>query len=158
MLIDSVTYSSTGDWPELPNGNGNTLELINPNLDNSLASSWHASSGIGTPGVQNSGGATPNDDSYVEAVKVTLSNYPNPFNPQTTIAFSTEKAGHVKLNVYNIKGQLVKTLINANIGAGQHTVIWNGDNNQGKAVSSGIYFTLLNVNNKSKTRKMVLSK
>jgi len=64
-LIDSVFYESEGDWPELPNGNGNTLELISSDLDNYLASSWQASLGLGSPGAQNSTGAIPIDGSII---------------------------------------------------------------------------------------------
>ncbi|MEN8008587.1 MAG: FlgD immunoglobulin-like domain containing protein, partial [Candidatus Krumholzibacteriota bacterium] len=68
-------------------------------------------------------------------------NFPNPFNPSTTIKYSLPKAGHLKLSVYNVRGQLVKTLIDGPrpAGAGQ-TVVWDGSDNLGSAAASGVYF------------------
>ncbi len=85
-------------------------------------------------------------------------NYPNPFNPTTTIAYSMPTAGHVNLAVYNLKGQLVKTLVNGNVNIGEHKVVWNGTDDNGQFVSSGVYFYRLNTNGRTETRKMMLMK
>ena len=75
-----------------------------------------------------------------------LFNYPNPFNPETTINYQLPEDREVELKIYNIKGQLVKTLVEDIKPAGEHSTIWNGDDESGKPVSSGIYFYKLNVN------------
>ena len=67
-------------------------------------------------------------------------NYPNPFNPSTTISFQLAETSSVELMIYNIKGQKVKELMNSNLDAGYYKVVWNGKDNQNHAVSSGIYF------------------
>ncbi len=85
-------------------------------------------------------------------------NYPNPFNPQTTIAFKLKDRGHVKIEVFNVNGELVKTLLNESRDAGGDKVTWNGTNNANQAVSSGVYFYKLVTNNFSETKKMVLLK
>ncbi|MEN6445160.1 MAG: FlgD immunoglobulin-like domain containing protein, partial [Candidatus Cloacimonas sp.] len=86
-------------------------------------------------------------------------NYPNPFNPETTISFSLPKAEKVNLNIYNLKGQLVKTLYQDNqCSAGANSVVWNGKDDKGNSVSSGIYFYRLNCGKEQLTKKMVLSK
>ncbi len=85
-------------------------------------------------------------------------NYPNPFNPETTISFDLPNAGPASLSVYNIKGQLVKTLVNGQLNNGQHKVVWNGTDNSGNSVTSGIYFYRLSHNGSSETRKMMLMK
>jgi hypothetical protein len=86
-------------------------------------------------------------------------NYPNPFNPQTTIAFSIKDRARVKIDVYNVAGQLVKTLLDETRGAGSYTdVRWDGTNGANQPVSSGVYFYKLVTNNFSQTRKMVLLK
>ena len=85
-------------------------------------------------------------------------NYPNPFNPETKISYQLPENGKVELTVYNLKGQRVKTLVNENLDTGNHTVIWNGNNDNGKPVSSGIYFYKLKIGNYEKTRKMILMK
>nr|HPM03263.1 T9SS type A sorting domain-containing protein [Candidatus Cloacimonadota bacterium] len=85
-------------------------------------------------------------------------NYPNPFNPTTSIAFSLKQNSPVKLTVYNIKGQVVKSLINEKMNAGSHSITWNGKDNQNKSVSSGIYFYKLESHDFTSTRKMMLIK
>ena len=89
---------------------------------------------------------------------VLYSNYPNPFNPTTHITFSIPKEGKVNLSVYNIKGQLVKTLVNRRIISGSHIVNWNGQDNAGKRVSSGVYFYKLKTAEKEISKKMLLLK
>jgi len=66
--------------------------------------------------------------------------YPNPFNPQTTAFLNLKNDSRVTLNVYNIKGEKIRTLINENLSAGEHHVIWNGTDDNNSKVSSGIYF------------------
>jgi hypothetical protein len=85
-------------------------------------------------------------------------NYPNPFNPQTTIAFSLKDRGQVSLKVYNVNGELVRTLANESRSAGPHQLTWDGRNDNGQPVSSGVYFYKLSTNNFSQTKKMVLLK
>ncbi len=85
-------------------------------------------------------------------------NYPNPFNPQTTIAFSLKDRGHVKIDVYNVNGELVRTLLDETRAAGSDHVRWDGRNNANQPVSSGVYFYKLVTNNFSQTKKMVLLK
>ena len=87
-----------------------------------------------------------------------LSNYPNPFNPSTTINYSLKENSKVSLNIYNIKGQKVKTLVNEVLPAGDHSVIWHSRDDNGKHVSSGIYFYKLNAGDHQKVKKMVLLK
>ncbi len=85
-------------------------------------------------------------------------NYPNPFNPETTINFSINEPGKVELNVYNIKGQLVKTLVNDFRSSGSHSVVWHGKNNNNKSVASGVYFYRIKTDNYTKTHKAILMK
>ncbi|HKW12846.1 MAG TPA: T9SS type A sorting domain-containing protein [Candidatus Krumholzibacteria bacterium] len=93
------------------------------------------------------------------ALKNSLSqNYPNPFNPQTSIAFTIKDRGAVSLKVYNVNGELVRTLANDSRAAGSYTLVWDGHNDAGQPVSSGVYFYKLVTNNFSQTKKMVLLK
>ena len=85
-------------------------------------------------------------------------NYPNPFNPETTIKYSLKEKTDVVIEVFNLKGQKVRTLVNENKDKGYHTVIWNATDNNGKAVSSGIYFYRMKTINLEETMKMVLVK
>ena len=90
---------------------------------------------------------------------ITLSqNYPNPFNPQTNINFSLRKGGKTTLKIFNIKGQLIKILVNEYKQKGDHSVIWNGTDMQNRQVSSGAYYYRLQVGNRVKTKSLTLVK
>jgi hypothetical protein len=85
-------------------------------------------------------------------------NYPNPFNPATTISFSLKSTQNVNLTVFNVLGQSVRTLANGEYTIGAHDVIWDGSDEAGESVSSGIYFYRLVTADGQKTRKMMLLK
>ncbi len=85
-------------------------------------------------------------------------NYPNPFNPTTTIKFSLEKAGLTTVNVYSLSGQLIRTLINENRSAGANEVKFDGKDSNGKRIASGVYFYQLSSNKQVETRKMIMLK
>jgi hypothetical protein len=85
-------------------------------------------------------------------------NYPNPFNPTTTIKFSLETQSKVSIVIYNVKGQVVKTLVKDEMNAGNHSVIWNGNDDNQKSVSSGIYFAKFHGDNHQAISKMILMK
>ncbi len=103
-------------------------------------------------------GITESEDPFVLPLTMALGNYPNPFNPETTIRYTVAKAGQTSLTIYNTKGQIVRTLVNENLPNGQHSVVWNGKDANGTPVASGIYFYKLTSDRKSITRKMLLSK
>lgn len=84
--------------------------------------------------------------------------YPNPFNPSTTINFALPADGHANLSVFDLAGRLVKTLVDSNMNAANHTVVWNGDDNSGRKVSSGTYYYRLSADGFAETRKMSLIK
>jgi flagellar hook assembly protein FlgD len=86
------------------------------------------------------------------------SNYPNPFNPETTIRYSVKGDAPVAIEIYNIKGQLVKTLVNGVQAAGDHSVVWNGTDMNNKSVGNGVYYFKMNSGKYSRTRKMILMK
>jgi hypothetical protein len=86
-------------------------------------------------------------------------NYPNPFNPETTIKFSIRNDAKVEISIYNIKGQRVKNLVQQEMEKGEHQIVWNGKNEEGQTVSSGVYFYKLMVDGKAEDmRKCLLLK
>ena len=86
-------------------------------------------------------------------------NYPNPFNPTTTISFSVaQTTSDVSLDIFNIKGQKVKTLYSGIAEEGKHSIVWNGKDTNDNPVSSGIYFYKLTTGKKELTRKMLMLK
>jgi|GEM_PF-2937694 len=89
---------------------------------------------------------------------ITMNNYPNPFNPLTTISFDLTDAGYTTLNIYNIAGQKIATLVQNELPAGTHNISWNGTTQNGTTVSSGMYFYRLQSGDYTMTNKMVLMK
>ena len=85
-------------------------------------------------------------------------NYPNPFNPSTTISYQLAAHGQVKLNVYDILGNEITTLVNEQKSAGNYQISWDGTDKLGKKVTSGIYFYRLNTDNFVQTKKMIVLK
>jgi len=85
-------------------------------------------------------------------------NYPNPFNPETTISYEIASDGNARIDIFNLKGQLVKTLVNDNKVSGPHRVVWNGTDKYGRKVASGIYQYRLITKDGSITKKMILMK
>jgi len=99
-----------------------------------------------------------NDDVTVVAGTRLIGNYPNPFNPSTTISFALANAGHVTIDIYNVRGQIVTTLVDSDFSTGNHEIVWNGTDHQGKTVSSGVYFYRMTAQGYTATRKMLSTK
>ncbi len=99
-----------------------------------------------------------NDDNHTALVTTLKGIYPNPFNPETTVSFSIKQDSKVFLDIYNLLGQKVKTLVSTNLKAGNHSYKWNGKDDAGRSVGSGIYFCRMNTGSYSATSKMVLMK
>ena len=85
-------------------------------------------------------------------------NYPNPFNPDTKINFSLANEDNVKLEIYNLKGQRIRTLVDEKMDSGYHSVVWDGRNDNNSEVSSGIYFYRMKSGSYSTSKKMILMK
>jgi hypothetical protein len=103
--------------------------------------------------------ATPTDAAATVSFNGLDQNYPNPFNPATTIRYQVARTGPVSLKVYNVSGQLVRTLVDGRVDAGVlHEARWQGVNDAGQSVSSGVYFYKLVAGDFVETRKMVLLK
>ena len=101
---------------------------------------------------------TKNEKQIVAAKFSLYQNFPNPFNPSTTIAFSITEDADVTLVVYSILGNKVTTVYSGRAGVGRHEFEWNGRNDSGTAVASGIYLYRLEIGVNSLTRKMLLLK
>lgn len=87
---------------------------------------------------------------------VLYNNYPNPFNSQTIIVYQVPEAGHVRVAIYNLLGQIVKILVNKNQPAGRFDLMWDGKDSAGRLVPSGVYFYRLETENFSEVKKMLL--
>ncbi len=100
-----------------------------------------------------------NDDNSVPALSTRLEgNYPNPFNPSTTIHYSLKEAGPVRIEIFNLRGQMIRSLVNESKASGSHKVMWDGKDKRGNTMSSGIYFFRMEAGKHSETRKMIMMK
>ncbi len=105
------------------------------------------------------GGSVSNEDGLAPVVATELKgNYPNPFNPETTISYSVMENTPVTIEIYNVKGQRVKTLVDEAKAAGPHSVVWKGVDDNNRPVSSGVYFFKMNAGKYSSTKKMIMMK
>ena len=103
----------------------------------------------GISDIDDPGDTTPR---YITALE---QNYPNPFNGTTTIAYTIGERSHVDIRLYDPAGRLVKTIETAVRGQGRHAVVWNGKDNSGHAVASGVYFCRLKAGKVMQTRKVI---
>jgi hypothetical protein len=102
--------------------------------------------------------STEEDVSAIPYATELRGNYPNPFNPSTTISFALQGEGRVQLDIYNILGQKVKTLLDDELDSGIHNVRWDGTNDRGGVAASGIYFYRMKTRDFDRTKKMILMK
>ena len=164
----------------IPNANGTTIDfssndMQDVDLDFTFNSGWDFANCELVAFIQNT-----DDSEILQGTKIMLSeliplavdddlvplpvetrlgsNYPNPFNPATTINFSIRDAGNFNLAVYNVMGQKVRTLIDGAIPGGQHSVVWDGKDASGADVATGVYFYRLVGDNFNSSKKMVLLK
>lgn len=154
-IANSLTYSDKSPWPKEADGNGSSLELKHPLLDNTLGENWKASEGNGSPGRINSGTTDIKelDSNKIPEQFVLYQNYPNPFNPSTTIRFSIPSSEFVTLKIYNTLGQEVIQLISKEMNAGTYSFNWNAGN-----IAGGIYYYRITAGNYSETKKLLFLK
>ena len=118
---------------------------------------------LGTPPVNNGGPAAPTASASVSGETVLLANYPNPFNPETWIPYQLSKPAEVTLHIYAVNGTLVRTLALGHQPAGMYhsksrAAYWDGQNEQGEKIASGVYFYTLTAGDFTATRKMLIRK
>ncbi|MCD4828213.1 MAG: T9SS type A sorting domain-containing protein [Candidatus Cloacimonetes bacterium] len=102
-------------------------------------------------------GVTPEDEP-IPPLGLALHNFPNPFNPSTTIRCALPQDGNVSVRVYNARGQLVRTLVDGDMPAGYHDIVWDGRDNHGSAVGSGVYLCRMQAGSATLTHKLLMLK
>jgi hypothetical protein len=157
QLIDEVSYSNVTPWKSFDLTKLWSLELSNPSKDNSSALNWVFSTGNGTPGMHNS---TYIPDAIAELPQTQISpellqNYPNPFMDETYIQFKLNTAGKYRLSVLDVNGRMIRILNDDDQLSTDHTIYWDGKDNAGKTVVSGIYFYRLEGDGFIQTKRMV---
>ena len=150
QLVDSLTYDDTPPWPIEADGAGSTLELANPSFDNSNGLNWKASANNGTPGIINSTYVVSiNQDEAIKIPKdfALMQNFPNPFNPSTSINYEIPEQSRINISVYDILGRKTVELANGEAAPGRHCFNWNA-----VSYSSGIYFIRMSAESVSGAR------
>jgi hypothetical protein len=140
ILMDAVYYESDDPWPTSPDGEGFTLELLSPSLDNSLAENWAPINFHGSPDMVN---AMVNTNTLSKE-NYQLTSYPNPFSDQINLALVLEDSDQVLIKLYDQNGRMIKQILNSNLNAGEH--VFDTDLSQ---LSSGVYYAKVFVGNYS---------
>ncbi len=160
--VDTVFYSDSDDFFDSSGPAHNVTSASNLMIASSNVTRdevWYNL--LTLAALPKSAGGTPWADAAqapISDYKLAAEVYPNPFNPETTIRFRLDQPGHVRLQIFNVNGQLVRTLINNDLSAGEHHRRWNGRNQAGVPVSSGTYIFRLQVGDRIATGRMQLIK
>lgn len=102
--------------------------------------------------------STNGENNGVNSVTKLQGNYPNPFNPSTSISFNLKSADDVNIEIYNVMGQKIDTIANGYFDSGEHNIDWNGEDGEGRPVASGVYFYKMKAGRYTSTKKMILMK
>lgn len=156
-LIDEVDYSNVTPWKRFDLTALWSLELIDPAKNNNSGTSWDFSLKYGTPGLKN--------DSYIfnktedlaspESTNILSQNYPNPFSEGTYIEFRLKNPGMYHLQILDLNGRLVRSMTDGNDLYQQHSIYWDGRDQYGKPVASGVYFYKVESGGYSEMKRMV---
>ena len=98
------------------------------------------------------------DEENIPSSNDKLSNYPNPFNPSTTISYKIANSGNVLIEIFNIKGQKIRTLVDGKYKSGSYSTVWDGINESNIEVSTGIYYCKLKSGNQESVKKLMMLK
>ncbi len=131
-------------------------QLIAQYPENNLSASALVTLGEWQPGAQPKAQPKSAGESEVPSEFGLMQNYPNPFNPKTLVKYALPKESHVVIQVYNVLGQMIAILLDAEMPEGYHLVKWNGRSSAGQKVSAGIYLVRMQAGNFVKTQKMML--
>jgi len=156
---DSLSYGKDSPWPTEPNGNGPTLALRDPHSDNALPENWMAADHFGTPGMGNHISSTIDETglSFLPPEFTLGPNYPNPFNSTTIIPYALAKSHTVTLQIYTLLGQKIRTLVQGAREVGSYSVRWDGQDDDGRELASGVYlYRLWAGQQQVETRKLLL--
>ena len=155
LMVDEIDYTSS-----FPFSSGASMFLTDVDMDNGVDSVWSMSDVTYGDGDHGTPGRAWDDTLSIIDNELVLPGsfvlypaYPNPFNPATTIHFSVEMQIVVSLQIYDISGRLVETLLKEQLDPGEHEVVWNASNHP-----SGVYFVQLSNENSHSTEKLIFVK
>jgi hypothetical protein len=148
VIVDTVVVEVKKMWPHIAATNGKLHLIWSDNRDDEWSNEiYYCCADIPTVGIEN--------NEIIKSFEL-LQNYPNPFRDETTISFGLKNQTKITIEVFNITGQKVKTLLNKKMQAGNHEINWNGCNETGDLLTNGFYFYKLETGIHSQTQKMLL--
>jgi hypothetical protein len=165
-LHTNFKLSGSGEGIGLFNPNGDMLDGLSFGVQSDDISYGRITDGgnewqffdVPTPGLTNTDDLNINHDKTIPGQYILFPNYPNPFNPLTTLRYDLPEDAMVNITIYDMLGREVKTLVNTTQDAGFRSVIWNATNDYDKPVSAGVYFYQIKAGEFVQIRKMVLLK
>ncbi|MCX6827689.1 MAG: T9SS type A sorting domain-containing protein [candidate division Zixibacteria bacterium] len=153
-LGDGAKYGDLKYWGDIDNDG--IIEIV-VGLSYYTGYEWDSSKTIiYSTGVAQS--VTEDNGNEIPAAYKLEQNYPNPFNPSTIIEYQVQRAGHVRLTVYNTLGQRVNTLVDEYRSAGDYSIQWDSKDESGGSVASGVYYYQLEIGEFASSKKMVIIK
>lgn len=157
QLVDEVNYSTTLPWPNESPDNLVSMELKNPALENNNGTSWVLSVNNGTPGTRNAAYVTSaaSEIASNESNNELMQNYPNPFSEGTYIEFKLDRPAKYSITIMDMNGRPLRIIKGDDAFSAVHTIYWEGKDESGKVVPSGIYFYRLETDNFSEMKRMI---
>jgi hypothetical protein len=142
-LVDFVSYTPNAPWPTDANGTGASIELTDPFSDNNSGKNWKSGPIGGTPGTINLHTVPPDTTGERPVTNCRLTCFPNPFHDYTTMMVEVSVAGRYRIEIYDIQGKLLNTLIDQSIEAGQYYIDWHGKAYNNNPLPGGVYILRL---------------
>jgi uncharacterized repeat protein (TIGR02543 family) len=157
QLIDEVNYSNSDPWQTYSLDELWSLELDNPGNDNDSGLNWVLSEKYGTPGAHNRLFIPVNISNLPVAETTTelLQNYPNPFSEGTNIKFKLDKPAKYQVTILDVNGRVLRILSSDDLISSGYSIYWDGNDNSGKPVASGVYFYRFETKGFSEIKRMV---
>ena len=155
-LVDSVCFKSSWPWPESSEGESHSIELINPFVNNNYYADWKTSLPGGTPGRSNDAlTKVPEITGHkISILKQELSCYPNPFSDIATVEFGISQPDEVKIEVFDLNGELVKNLVSNHYDTGNYKIIWNMNEDR-KQLPDGVYLIRMRTSDSVITKRVI---
>jgi len=156
-LVDFVSFSPDAPWPVDASGTGKTIELRDPFSDNNAGINWKSGISGGTPGTKNSQSVQTDTTGEPLNSGCSISCFPNPFSDYTTMSVRVSESGRYKIEIFNVRGQLVSILTDQIIEAGEYYIDWYGTSQQNAQLPGGVYIVrLLGEKQRNSTKVIIL--
>ncbi len=157
-LVDFVSFSPDAPWPADASGTGKTIELTDPFSDNNDGKNWKSANSGGTPGTRNSQSVVSDSTGELPGSRCSISCFPNPFSDYTTLRVRVSVSGRYKIEIFNVRGQLINTLTDQIIEAGEYYLDWHGISGSNAPLPDGVYIIRLSGEKQYNNTRVIILK